>query len=431
MSRSILMLPLVLAALAEGATAQAAPDRAVEAAAVHQQLAAEHTVFVYPSPPYYRPREIHLRVGESVRWVNSLLAERHSVREVGGGLFAMDIPPGESRSYRFERPGEYEYRCRFHAWMRGRVIVEPRRLNAQVWDLDGDFSGARLVRSPDGGPLLVGGGDRPRVGRLDSGGLVPSGRVGPVVEPGAAPAAYGGSLWFLGRGPGELVRFDVASARSETLVPAGGDRLGLTAVAAGGTGILWLHDGPSGRLGTWRPATAGRVSWAPEVDLPGPLRGLSVDGRGIVWFVDAAERVGYYDPDAARTESRALPRGARTTDLVATANGVWIVDSGRGKVLRVERDLELVELSAPTAGSPPVAVAAGPGAEVWLVESAGGRVGRVTDGEVEEYQVRPDPGRPTGAVVDADRSLWLIDASRSRLARLAPAALGLPEARSP
>ena len=302
------MLPLVLAVLARGATAQATPDQAPKAVAVHQQLAAEHTVFVYPSPPYYRPREIHLRVGESVRWVNSLLAERHSVREVGGGLFAMDIPPGESMSYRFERPGEYEYRCRFHAWMRGRVIVEPRRLSAQVWDLDGDVSGARLVRSPDGGPLLVGGGDRPRVGRLDSGGLVPVGRVGAVVEPGAAPAADGDSLWFLGRGPGELVRFDVASGRSETLVPAGGDRLGLTAVAAGGAGTLWLHDGRSGRLGAWHPAAgqpagAGRVRWAPEVDLPGPLRGLSVDGRGVVWFVDAAERVGFYDPRAARMGS--------------------------------------------------------------------------------------------------------------------------------
>jgi len=370
-----------------------------------------------------------------VRWVNSLLAERHSVREVGGGLFAMDIPPGESMSYRFDRPGEYEYRCRFHAWMRGRVIVEPRRLVAQVWNLDGDFSGARLVLSADGAPLLVGDGDRPHVGRLDSGGLVPAGRVGATVEPGAAPAADGDSLWFLGQSPGELVRFDLGSARSETLLPAAGDRLEITAVAAGGAGTLWIHDGPTGGLGAWHPAGqsagASRVRWAPEVDLPGPLRGLSVDGRGVVWFVDAAERVGYYDPKTARLESRALPSGARATEVVATATGVWIVDSGRGKVLRVGTDLEPVELSAPTAGSPPVALAAGQGGEVWLVEAAGGRVGRVTDGEIEEYQVRPDPGRPSGAVVDADRSLWLVDPSRSRLARVAPAALGLPEARSP
>lgn len=48
----------------------------------------------------------------------------HTVTAVDGSFDSELLDPGESWSYTFETPGEYEYYCLPHPWMRARVIVE-------------------------------------------------------------------------------------------------------------------------------------------------------------------------------------------------------------------------------------------------------------------------------------------------------------------
>ncbi len=75
----------------------------------------------------FRPDNIIIKKGMTVRWVNSdntahVLA---SMRVIGmGGLFSPSIEPGKSWDYRFEKPGEYYYICFIHKAMVGKVTVE-------------------------------------------------------------------------------------------------------------------------------------------------------------------------------------------------------------------------------------------------------------------------------------------------------------------
>lgn len=419
-------IPFAIVLLASGIfslTEAAAPvsETGRAAIAVHQHLNAEHTIFILPSRPFYRPEEIHVRVGESVRWVNSLLAETHSVREVGTGLFAIDIPPGASASYRFQRSGEYEYRCRFHAWMSGRIIVEPRRLAVETWSLDPRFTAGRLIASREGVVLLVGGGDLPPVARLGDGGAVLVGSLAKAVSSEMGPAATGGSLWFLGQRRGELVRFDLASAHTTSFILPRGGQLKLTALAAARGGTLWLHDAAAGRLGAWKPEMGG-VEWAREVRLATPLAALAAGDDGVLWFLDVEGRAGSYDPAAKQLRTQTLAAGTKPSHLIVTADGSWIVDSGRGKVLHLDRNLRPVELSLPTAGSRPAALAANLAGGVWL-GAAGGQVGRVCGGEIEEYQLVPNIGYLVDIAMDREQALWLVDPLQRRLARVGPSVI--------
>jgi len=96
------------------------------------RLARERTVVVTSRPPYYTPALLHVTAGETVRWINPLPAERHGVREVEASTFSFELPPGGEEVVRFPRPGEYVYRCRFHPWMLGRIVVEESKSSPEV-----------------------------------------------------------------------------------------------------------------------------------------------------------------------------------------------------------------------------------------------------------------------------------------------------------
>jgi|1186.fasta_scaffold227078_2 plastocyanin len=84
----------------------------------------ERTIVVTSRPPYYTPAVLRVTVGEAVRWINPLPAERHGVREVEQSTFSFELSPGGEQVVRFTQTGEYVYRCRFHPWMQGRIVVE-------------------------------------------------------------------------------------------------------------------------------------------------------------------------------------------------------------------------------------------------------------------------------------------------------------------
>ncbi|HKA14560.1 MAG TPA: cupredoxin family copper-binding protein [Myxococcota bacterium] len=68
------------------------------------------------------PATVEVRAGETITWVNDD-EEIHSILS-GEGLFTSPGLDGEQRfSYRFEKPGTYEYRCALHPQMKGVVVV--------------------------------------------------------------------------------------------------------------------------------------------------------------------------------------------------------------------------------------------------------------------------------------------------------------------
>lgn len=69
------------------------------------------------------PREVRIRAGESVAWINrDPLMHTVTADDRGWGSGPMEV--GEVFTHRFDQPGRYTYHCIPHPQMRGVVIVE-------------------------------------------------------------------------------------------------------------------------------------------------------------------------------------------------------------------------------------------------------------------------------------------------------------------
>jgi amicyanin len=75
----------------------------------------------------YKPAEVTVKVGTTVRWTN-LDLDYHTVSsppEDGGPLESPVIQQDETWAYTFNTPGEYRYYCVPHPYMQGKVVVVP------------------------------------------------------------------------------------------------------------------------------------------------------------------------------------------------------------------------------------------------------------------------------------------------------------------
>ncbi len=72
----------------------------------------------------YRPAEVRVKVGDSVRWVNREKRTSHSiVFPAEGGRESERLFPDESWQRPFDMPGRYPYHCGPHPEMEGVVLV--------------------------------------------------------------------------------------------------------------------------------------------------------------------------------------------------------------------------------------------------------------------------------------------------------------------
>jgi plastocyanin len=72
----------------------------------------------------FGPREVRVKVGARVRWVNDDQVQ-HSVTADDGAFDSGLIDPGRTFERVFDRPGTYSYHCTPHPFMQARVIVVP------------------------------------------------------------------------------------------------------------------------------------------------------------------------------------------------------------------------------------------------------------------------------------------------------------------
>ncbi|MCB2223223.1 MAG: nitrite reductase, copper-containing [Actinobacteria bacterium] len=74
-------------------------------------------------PADYSVNVLRIPVGTTVTWTNSD-SMLHTVTAVDGSFDSGFLDEGDSWSHTFTEPGEYEYYCLPHLWMRAKVIVE-------------------------------------------------------------------------------------------------------------------------------------------------------------------------------------------------------------------------------------------------------------------------------------------------------------------
>ncbi len=75
------------------------------------------------SPADYSVNELRVKVGTTVTWTNDD-DQMHTVTDAGGSFDSEFLMPGDTWSHTFDDPGEFEYFCMPHPWMRAKVIVE-------------------------------------------------------------------------------------------------------------------------------------------------------------------------------------------------------------------------------------------------------------------------------------------------------------------
>ncbi|AFL50202.1 plastocyanin [Sinorhizobium fredii] len=105
------MLPTraAILALMLGAAAVAAPSQA-------------ETIEVTIDRLVYAPAEIEAKVGDEIEWVNKD-ALVHTATLKGGAEVL--LPAKKSGSLLLQEPGSFDYICRYHPNMKGRITVRP------------------------------------------------------------------------------------------------------------------------------------------------------------------------------------------------------------------------------------------------------------------------------------------------------------------
>ncbi|CAN5697246.1 hypothetical protein BH24CHL5_BH24CHL5_06160 [soil metagenome] len=75
------------------------------------------------TPADYSVNELTIEIGSTVTWTNNDPGVMHTVTAVDGSFDSGFLETGESFSYTFNSPGEFEYFCLPHPWMRARIVV--------------------------------------------------------------------------------------------------------------------------------------------------------------------------------------------------------------------------------------------------------------------------------------------------------------------
>jgi plastocyanin len=91
--------------------------------ALNSQPTRAESVQVTISNLQYSPAEIKVKSGDTVVWVNKDFVAHTAI--VAGG-WDVNIESEKSARLVLRKPGAFDYYCRFHPNMTGRIIVQPK-----------------------------------------------------------------------------------------------------------------------------------------------------------------------------------------------------------------------------------------------------------------------------------------------------------------
>lgn len=71
----------------------------------------------------YSPREVNVRSGTMISWVNQDSVP-HTVTSVDGSFDSGSLSRGRTFALQANESGVYDYYCKFHPWMVGKITVK-------------------------------------------------------------------------------------------------------------------------------------------------------------------------------------------------------------------------------------------------------------------------------------------------------------------
>jgi len=75
------------------------------------------------NPPDYVPNVLMVPLGATVTWTNNDPGMVHTVTAADGSFDSGMLNTGQTFSYTFDKPGDFDYSCTPHPWMKGRISV--------------------------------------------------------------------------------------------------------------------------------------------------------------------------------------------------------------------------------------------------------------------------------------------------------------------
>ena len=71
----------------------------------------------------YQPADLTVRIGQTIEWINKDVVD-HTATEKAKALWNVSIAPGKSAKVVMKTAGTFDYFCRYHPNMIGRVVVK-------------------------------------------------------------------------------------------------------------------------------------------------------------------------------------------------------------------------------------------------------------------------------------------------------------------
>ena len=269
-----------------------------------------------------------------------------------------------------------------------------------------------------------------------SAGITP-GPGGVSAGPGGITAGPDDNVWFVENVGSRIARITPSGVVTEFSIGAPGV-VAPVSITMGADGNLWFTEFAANRIGRITPLgvvsefSSGITVGSGPLGIAG-LYGIATGADGNVWFTEGYEpRIGRITPSGAITEFSTgitTPTGA----IAAGPDGnLWFTEAGDniGRITPLGVVTEFV--AGITPGSGPAQIAAGPDGNVWFTEVAGNRIGRITPtGVVTEFgtgiTVGPRPGDvtagpsgPTGISAGPDGNLWFLEGANNRIGRITP-----------
>jgi streptogramin lyase len=201
-------------------------------------------------------------------------------------------------------------------------------------------------------------------------------------EPEGVATGHEGDIWVAETGSKKLGRIVPASgALSEFSLPGGSGEP--QEIVAGDEGDLWFTESQPSAIGRFDPVTKAFTTFTSGLTSGSNPRGIALGPEGDLWFTEAVNsgRIGRITPSGTITEfSSGLKQGTPEDIVTASDGNLYFTESNsNGAIASITPAGAITEYTTGlTSKSEPAGIASGPEGNVWFVERASSKVGRLT-----------------------------------------------------
>jgi virginiamycin B lyase len=198
-----------------------------------------------------------------------------------------------------------------------------------------------------------------------------------------------------------------------------------TGIVAGPDKALWFANAEYSD-GVGRITTKGKITLYPA----GPSHDIAVGSDGALWYTEtAANQIGRITTRGTISGySKGITSGSEPYSIAPGPDGaLWFTEYAGGRIGRIATSGKVTEYSRGiTPSEQPIDLAAGPDHAMWFTEYeaqnsyyTNAKIGRITmDGKITEYSGFDPVSGPTGIVKGANGDMWFVESAIDKMGRV-------------